>query len=202
MAQGFKKLRLFPITSRVSEDGYPAYGAVLKVQALIDETDIELNSVEISLEDVVNSTVRKADDKEVETKVITRYTGTLKVFDVDKSALKSMFGFTEDANGNLLELANSTKNSFGVFFEGKNSKGQVFQKYLYDVTFDVPSMTFTTDDGSTTDTMEISFNGAFLTLTDGRSLKAMTVYSGNTGFVSGEPSTMYEEVLPTPPQGE
>jgi len=189
---GFRKFRIAPITSWVSDDGYPVYGSFVKLQNVAIAN--ELNSVELNITNTIKEKTFKADDKEEIQKTVVRSTGTLKVYECIPSVARDMFGYAEDANGNTLERLNSTeKKRYGAFFEGKTSKGTKYQKYLYDVEFEEMSEAFLTDNGEESPTLEIPFTVRFPEI-DGDIIRAATVYEGNNGWVTGEPTIMYKGV--------
>lgn len=189
---GFKKLRLAPISSLVSDDKYPVYGSFVKLQDTT--TSLELNSVEIKITPTTKTKTLEADDRRDEKRVVVGYNVTLTVYDILASTAKEMFGYTTDANSNTIEVVNSSnKKAFGVFFEGETAKGVKYQKYLYYVEFDEPTFSTKTDNGENTETMEITGRG-YLVDTGTKQVKSATVYSGNTGWVTGEPTAMYKEV--------
>jgi hypothetical protein len=161
---------------------------MLQTEAVSDE----LNSVEISITPVVKTKTLSADDKEVELKRDVRYTGTLRAYHVDADAAAAIFGFTKDANSNIVEVMNAAKKSFCIFFEAGTGKEVKYQKYLYDVKFDTPNFSFATDAGEETANLEITFTGEFVVI-GGKQVRGVTVYSGKTGFVADEPTTVYAE---------
>lgn len=189
---GFRKLRIAPISSWVSSDGYPIYGPFAKLQ----DVDVanELNSVDISINNVTKEKTFQADDKEEVKKVVVRAEGTLKVYECDAPLARAMFGYILDANGNTIEAVGSTdKARYGMFFEGKTAKDTRYQKYIYDVEFEEPTFTAVTDNGEETTTMEIPFKIRFIT-TNGKTVKAATVYEDKSGWVVNEPQAMYKGV--------
>jgi len=189
---GLKKLRLAQITSRVSNDRYPIYGAFLKLQ----DTSVseEMNSVEVSITNVIKEKTLQADDKEKVHKTTVRADGVLKVYECMPSVARDMFGYAMDANGNTIErLNNRDKKHYGMFFEGKTAKDKKYQKYIYDVEFDEPNAVFTTDNGEESGTLEIPFRVEFVE-TDAGIVRSATVYEGNNGWVSGEPTAIYKGV--------
>ncbi|MFA7136729.1 MAG: hypothetical protein WC125_12855 [Bacteroidales bacterium] len=187
---GFRKLRIAPINSWVSEDGYPVYGPFVKLQDAVASN--ELNSVELTITNVTKEKTFQADDKEEVKKVVVRAEGTLKVYECIPSVCREMFGYAVDANGNTIEKLNSTnKKRYGVFFEGKTAKDAKYQKYIYDVEFEEISPTFSTDTGEDAPTLEIPFKVRFIEV-EGNPVRSATVYEGNNGWVSGEPAIMYK----------
>lgn len=189
---GFRKLRLFPITSHVSEDGYPVYGEAVKLQNTSAAN--ELNAVELTITSITKERTLQADDKEEVKKVTMRDEGTLKVYECDKETARGMFGHREDGNGNTIETVNSPERKrYGMFFEGKTTKGTKYQKYIYDVEFGDMPQSFLTDTGDDSNTLEIPFNSKFMEI-NGEKIRAATVYDGNQGWVESEPETMYKEV--------
>jgi hypothetical protein len=191
----FRKLRLAPIISYVSTDGYPIYGAFKKLQDV--SASEELNAVEFTFSNVVKEKTYQADDKEVIKKVIVRGEGKLKVYGCDKAQALDMFGFSRDINNNTLEVMNGYKKShYGLFFESKDSHDKRFQKYIYDVEFDEPEFTAATDTGEEVGTLEIPFIAYFLTI-DGHDLRGAVVYEGNPGWVANEPVIIYKQAPAT-----
>lgn len=189
---GFRKLRIAPINSWVSEDGYPVYGPFVKLQDAAASN--ELNSVELTITNVTKEKTFQADDKEEVKKVVVRAEGTLKVYECIPSVARAMFGYAVDANGNTIEKLNSAeKKRYGVFFEGKTAKDTKYQKYIYDVEFEEISPTFSTDTGEDAATLEIPFKIRFIEA-DGAATRAATVYEGNNGWVANEPTIMYKGV--------
>ncbi len=189
---GFRKLRIAPISSWVSEDGYPVYGPFVKLQEA--SASNELNSVELTITNVTKEKTFQADDKEEVKKVVVRAEGTLKVYECIPEVCRNMFGYAVDANGNTIEKLNSSdKKRYGVFFEGKTAKDTKYQKYIYDVEFEEISPTFSTDTGEDAATLEIPFKIRFIEV-NGVPIRAATVYEGNNGWVSGEPTIMYKGV--------
>lgn len=189
---GFRKLRIAPISSWVSEDGYPVYGPFVKLQEA--SASNELNSVELTITNVTKEKTFQADDKEEVKKVVVRAEGTLKVYECIPEVCRNMFGYAVDANGNTIEKLNSSdKKMYGVFFEGKTAKDTKYQKYIYDVEFEEISPTFSTDTGEDAATLEIPFKVRFIEV-DGAPVRAATVYDGKNGWVAGEPTIMYKGV--------
>jgi hypothetical protein len=187
---GFRKLRLAPIVSWVSEDGYPIYGPFVRLQDV--PVAQELNSIELSLNNVTKEKTYQADDREEVKKVTVRAEGTLKVYDCLPEVCRAMFGFSTDANGNTIEnLNNIEKKHYGLFFESKSANGKRYQKYLYDVEFEEISPTFATDTGENDVTLEIPFKVKFAEI-NGTLVRAATVYEGNVGWIAGEPEVMYK----------
>lgn len=189
---GFRKLRIAPINSWVSEDGYPVYGPFVKLQDAVASN--ELNSVELTITNVTKEKTFQADDKEEVKKVVVRAEGTLKVYECIPAICRAMFGYAVDANGNTIEKLNSTdKKRYGVFFEGKTAKDAKYQKYIYDVEFEEISPTFSTDTGEDAPTLEIPFKVRFIEV-GGNPVRSATVYEGNNGWVTDEPTIMYKGV--------
>ena len=189
---GFKKLRLAPITSFVSLDGYPVYGPFAKLQEA--SAAIELNSVEMTITNVIKEKTLQADDKEQVVKTVVRTEGILKVYECIAAVAREMFGYAADANGNTIETLNSPdKKRYGAFFEGKTAKGTKYQKYIYDMEFEEMSESFLTDTGEEGTVLEIPFKITFIE-SDGKVIRAATVYSDKNGFVTGEPTIMYKGV--------
>jgi hypothetical protein len=187
----FSKVRIAPIQSMVSNDGYPIYGAFEKLQEFAD--GVELNAVELTFSDVVKEKTYQADDREEIKKVIVRGEGKLKVYGCDQARAIAMFGHSRDINGNTIDVMNSgKKRRFGMFFESKTAHDVKFQKYIYDIGFDEPEFSAATDTGEEVATLEISFDIRFLTV-NGYMIKGATVYEGRTGWVTGEPATMYRQ---------
>lgn len=186
----FKKLRVAPINSRDGVDGYPVYGSFVKLQTG------DFNSVEITINPVTKERTLQADDKEKVSTKILRYTGKLKIFEVDVDAAVALFGFTKDANSNLIQVENNTaKKNFGVFFQSETPNAKKYQKYLYDVEFKTPTFSASTDSGDGVNDMEIDFV-VYLVTASSKEVAGATVYEGNTGYIadSAEPVTMYKEV--------
>lgn len=188
---GFKKLRLCKITG-TGADGYPTYGnSFLKLQD--PGTDEELNSVDITVSDDIKSFEIKADDKVRTKEVVRGYNITVNVRNVDKNAACEVFGYELDGNNNLIEVVNNAaEQRFGVFFQSENSRGEEFQKYLYDVQFGKPKFSAKTKTGEDEENMELTGYGRIITESNGSEVKAVTVYKGNNGWVSTEPSSMYK----------
>lgn len=189
---GFRKLRLFEITTEVGADGYPVYDTTpIRLQGSGIEEDF--NSVSIKLTSVKKTKTLVADDKERVHEIEVGYDIELEVLGVEASASEDAFGFVKDADGNIKEVVNGTKKRFGLFFEGKTASGTVFQKYLYKVQFGTPDTEQQADSGENVVTLKITGKGEIITDANGVQVKAYTVYAGNTGFVSGEPTEMYKE---------
>jgi len=184
----FRKLRLFPITT-TNTTGYPTYGTPIPLNVIDGE---ELNSIEITLTNEVKEKTLAADDIERIKRKVVRYAGTIKAYNVSAEAAKDLFGFTLDANDNVIQVENSSsKKEFGLFFEGTTSEDKVIQKYLYRVKFQTPDLVQTTDDGTVVQTIDLAFDGYLLSV-GGKDVKSATVYAGNTGYVTDEPTEMYE----------
>lgn len=189
---GFRKLRIAPISSWVSEDGYPVYGPFVKLQD--SAASNELNSVELTITNVTKEKTFQADDKEEVKKVVVRAEGTLKVYECIPDVARSMFGYAIDANGNTIEKLNSTdKKRYGIFFEGKTAKDTKYQKYFYDIEFEESALTFSTDKGEDATTLDITFKVRFIEVS-GNAVRSATVYDGKNGWVAGEPTIMYKGV--------
>jgi hypothetical protein len=194
---GFRKVRLFEITTEIGQDGYPVYGATpIRLQGTGTEEDF--NSVSIKLTSVKKTKTLVADDKERVNEIEVGYDIELEVLGVDAGASEDAFGFVKDANGNIKEVVNGTKKKFGLFFEGKTASGTIFQKYLYKIQFGTPDTEQQADSGESVVTLKIIGKGEIITDTNGVQVKAYTIYSGNTGFVTGEPTEMYKEPVEEP----
>ena len=111
---------------------------------------------------------------------------------VDPAATESVFGFVKDTAGNVKEVVNGTKKKFGLFFEGKTASGTVFQKYLYKVSFSTPDIEQQADSGENVVTLKITGKGEIITDSTGTQVKAYTVYEGNSGFVTTDPTSMHK----------
>jgi hypothetical protein len=188
---GFRKLRLFEITTEVGADGYPVYSATpTRLQGT--STDEDFNSVSIKLTSVKKSKTLVADDIEKVHEIEVGYDIELEVLGVDPAATESVFGFVKDTAGNVKEVVNGTKKKFGLFFEGKTASGTVFQKYLYKVSFSTPDIEQQADSGENVVTLKITGKGEIITDSTGTQVKAYTVYEGNSGFVTTDPTTMHK----------
>lgn len=194
---GFRKLRLFEITTEIGLDGYPVYKTTpIRLQG--SGTDEDFNSVSIKLTNVKKSKTLVADDIEKVHEIEVGYDIELEVLGVDPTASESAFGFVKDTDGNIKEVVNGTKKKFGLFFEGKTASGTVFQKYLYKIQFGTPDTEQQADSGENVVTLKITGKGEIITDSNGVQVRAYTVFSGNDGFVTGEPTEMYKEPAPNP----
>jgi CRISPR/Cas system CSM-associated protein Csm4 (group 5 of RAMP superfamily) len=138
---GFRKVRLFEITTEVGSDGYPVYSTTpIRLQGTGTEEDF--NSVSIKLSSVKKTKILVADDLEKVNEIEVGYDIELEVLNVEAAASEDAFGFVKDTNGNIKEVVNGTKKKFGLFFEGKTANGIVFQKYLYKLKFGTPDLVY------------------------------------------------------------
>jgi hypothetical protein len=189
---GFRKVRLFEITTEVGSDGYPVYSTTpIRLQGTGTEEDF--NSVSIKLSSVKKTKTLVADDIERVKEIEVGYDLELEVLNVEASALEDAFGFKKDADGNIKEVVNGTKKKFGLFFEGKTASGTVFQKYLYKIQFGTPDTEQQAETGENVVTLKITGKGEIITDSNGVQVRAYTVFSGNDGFVTSEPTSMYKE---------
>lgn len=191
---GFRKVRLFEITTEVGSDGYPVYSTTpIRLQGTGTEEDF--NSVSIKITSVKKTKTLVADDLEKVNEIEVGYDIELEVLGVEAAASEDAFGFVKDTNGNIKEVVNGTKKKFGLFFEGKTANGIVFQKYLYKLKFGTPDTEQQADSGENVVTLKITGKGEIITDSKGDQIKAYTVFSGNEGFVVGEPTCMYKEPI-------
>lgn len=199
---GFRKVRLFEITTEVDTDGFPAYGSTpLRLQGT--STDEDFNSVSIKLTSVKKTKTLTADDLEKVSEIEVGYDIELEVLNVDATAAASVFGFTKDTDGNIMEVVNTSKKKFGLFFEGKTASDIVFQKYLYKVHFSTPDIELESDTGDNVVTLKVSGKGEIITDAEGKQIKGYTVFEKTTAFVTGEPTSMYKGPTPVqPPAGQ
>lgn len=183
----FRKVRIFPITG-TGQDGYPVYSAPVKLLAL-ESGETEVNSIKITLTPTVASKNLRADDIDEPTESITGYSGDLEVYGIDADALSVLLSNVEkDTNGNIVHLAGAFTDKYvGLFFEGKNEKGKRYQKWLYKVKFTEPNEAPETE-GDNATSITLSFKGVPF-LVGNKYVSRGTVYEGNTGYVSGEPTS-------------
>ncbi len=187
---GFKKLRLFPVTTESGIDGYPEYGQPIRLQGTGNEEDF--NSINIKLTEIKKTKTLNADDKEKIKERITGYDVELEVYRVEAEAAELIHGHAADANGNLKEIVNGAKKKFGLFFEGKTSDELKYQKYLYLVEFTGSDFEASTDTGENTGTLKLTGKGYLITEVSGAEVKAYTVYHGNPDWLDNTPTAMYK----------
>lgn len=186
----FRRLRFAEITG-TDESGYPEVGEWFALLTVGAEA-AEINNISCQLEDTLSTKTLQADDQtEVVTKT-TAYTLTVTAYGVDAEALSKLMGVELDGNGNFIDKPDAVRPHFVVFYQGANEKGKAFQKYFYDVVCQPINDTDTTD-GDTAESLTITLNGQLVTLKDGTRVKSATIYEGNTGWATGEPTTVYTE---------
>lgn len=185
---GFTKVAFAPMISEIGENGYPEYGAYLKINKI--ET---LNNVSLKVAAKKQTSTRKADNQVEETETETGYDVTLTVYDYDSEAEEKIFGDEHDGNGNTVLIANATPIRGCLFFEASdgNRLSKTQQFYLYDVAFSKPEISTKTFEGSDVPTIDISGKGKLLYV-NGKYVKGVCVKEGNVGFVTTDlPDKVY-----------
>lgn len=196
-----KKVRIFPITGYGS-DGYPTYGSPISL-VTVDSGETEVNNIRVKIAKTLKEKTLNADDREKKTRAIVGYTGEIEAYGVDANAISNLFPATKDSRGNIIHQAGSlVGKKVGVFFEGKNEAGKVYQKWLYEVEFK-PFDEEDKTEGDNAESIVLEFDGHVINVTTLGDITHATVYSGSTGFVSGEPtaSDIYKYVATPPNSG-
>lgn len=191
---GFQKLRAFPITA-VGNDGYPSLGTPIPLLTP-SENETELNNVQIVLTPTTKEKTLNADDKEAKHISTVGYEGSIEVYGVDESAIAAILESIKDANGNIIHKVNTgVEKPVCLFYEGKNEKGKKFQQWLFYVVFK-PFETTNKTETDSTETITLEFTGRIITTNDGE-ISHATVYEGNEGWVTGEPTAtdIYKEAV-------
>ena len=187
-----RKIRVFPITGYDST-GYPQYGSPLPL-VTVDEGETEVNNIRFKLTPTTTTKTLSADDREETHTAIVGFTFELEAYGIDGKALAAITEATLDANGNINHTVNTgTEKYVGIFIEGKNEKGKKFQKCFYKCKFD-PIDEEAKTQSSTAESMTLSGSGVVITA-GGKDRTHATVYEGNTGYISGEPTAagIYKE---------
>ena len=186
------KIRIFPI-SGTGSDGYPTLSSVVKPMTP-GSGETEVNNIKLSIKKVVKTKTLNADDKEEEHNAVVALDGTMTVYCADADFLAAVLPCTKDSNGNLHFYAGvQSAKDVCIFAEGKNEKGKKFQVWIYDCQFKPFDEDFETESDSDVQ-IELPFKGLVIEA-GGKSRTHARVYEGNTGYVSGEPTTssLYKE---------
>ncbi len=182
------KVRIFPISSW-GTDGYPVLGTPIAL-ATVGSGETEVNNIRFKLTPTVKSKTLEADDRQEKLNSVVGMTGEVECYCADAAALAAIFPVTTDANGNVHFLAGvQSSKEVCLFLEGRaGEKGSKYQMWIYDCVFDPLEEELNTESDSA-QTVSLSFsvkviNAGTSTKQDRTHAKA---YSGNTGYVSGEP---------------
>lgn len=186
------KIRVFPI-SAFGGDGYPTLSNPVKPMTP-GSGETEVNNIKLSIKKVIKTKTLNADDQEEEHNTVVALDGSITVYCADATFLEKVLPCTKDTNGNLHFYAGVQEaKNVCIFAEGKNEKGKKFQVWIYCCQFKPFDEDFETETDSDAQ-IELPFKGLVITA-GGKNRTHARVYEGNTGYVSGEPTTssLYKE---------
>ena len=186
------KVRIFPV-SAFGSDGYPTLSSPIKL-ATLESGETEVNNIRIKLTPTLKTKTLNADDREEKHSTVVGMEGELEAYNVDSTALSSLLAIGKDTNGNAHFYAgNQTDKNVCIFCEGKNEKGKKFQTWIYCATFEPLEEEQNTESDTATSVI-LKFSVKVITA-GGKERTHARVYEGNTGYVSGEPTTssLYKE---------
>lgn len=156
---GINKLQISPITE--VEDGLPTYGTPLKVPG----------TVSLSLDNEGENEPFYADNSRyyVTTGAESK-TGTIENAVFPDEVLKAIWGFVEDSNKNIIEVANPVTKEFGMQFAVNSDEGEVYFTF-YRVSGTKPNYNFrTSEDTPQINPQETSITVSPITLEDGKNV--------------------------------
>lgn len=151
-----KKLQFQKITA-LSDVGVPTYGSVIRLPGTVSLTlDGEQTSDSFYADGIVYYSPTGA----------TSYSGTLENALFSEEALKQIYNYIEDNNGNLLET-DDAPSEFGMQFACDSDDGEVYFTY-YRVSSNKPGLNLKTNESSATiNPQSVSLKASSITLEDG-----------------------------------
>jgi len=173
-------------------DGYPVVTSFIKVY----DEGITNVSMTFTKTTTGKDPILADDSQESPNEVMTGYAGTFSVLGVSAVAKALIEGLTTDGNGNLICRENNQDDPhFVMVYQGRNKKGDSYQKWCYDVHITKAITENANQQGSEQD-ISYSYVGNHITNATGQYVYYADVIEGKIGWLAGAtaPTTVYKEV--------